>query len=104
MTELAIADLVIASRLHSIILPHVLNKPTMAISWDRKVSAHMQDLGQESYMIPIEKVDSDLLYDVFTKLKSNAPEIRQQLKDNIEKFQNPIQEQYEQLLELVRLG
>lgn len=103
MTRLAKADLVIASRLHSIILSHVLYKPTLAISWDRKVSAHMQDLEQDSYMIPIKDVDYDRLFEVFNQLKSNAHDIRDHIKANIENFQCPMIEQYEKLVELATL-
>ncbi len=46
-------DIVVASRLHSAILSFVANKPTIAISFDKKVERIMEDLGQSEYLLQI---------------------------------------------------
>ena len=100
MEKIAVVDLVVASRLHSIILSHVLNKPTLAISWDRKVSAHMQDLEQEKYMIDINSLNGEILKEVFQLLEADAVQIRSTIKNRIDSFQSDINQQYEHLLSI----
>jgi polysaccharide pyruvyl transferase WcaK-like protein len=47
-------DLLVASRLHSIILGFVSRRPTVAISFDPKVDWLMEDVGQSEYLLKIE--------------------------------------------------
>lgn len=46
-------DFLIASRLHSVILGFVTRRPTVAISFDRKVNWVMEDLAQADYLLQI---------------------------------------------------
>ncbi len=45
LEEVKKVDFVIASLLHGVILSHILGKPVLAISYDRKVNTHMEDIG-----------------------------------------------------------
>jgi len=99
MKKIAVADLVVASRLHSIILSHTLNKPTLAISWDRKVQAHMQDFEQSRYMINIESLNGDILKEKFGELERNAEVISESLRDKIAGVQPEIKKQTIKLLQ-----
>ncbi len=65
------ADLVIASRLHGIILPHLLAIPVLAISYCRKVDVHMSDAGQDTYCVNIDRFDADELISRFNVLKDS---------------------------------
>jgi polysaccharide pyruvyl transferase WcaK-like protein len=47
------ADVVIASRLHGVILANLVCKPTIAVSYDWKVDAHAESLGLERFTLPI---------------------------------------------------
>lgn len=47
------ADVLIASRLHSVILGFVTSRPTIAVSFDPKVDWVMEDLGQTDYLLQI---------------------------------------------------
>jgi len=100
LKKIAVADLVVASRLHSIILSHVLNKPTLAISWDRKVEAHMEDIDQAQYMINIDSLNGDILKDKFGKLERDAEKIGASLRKHIDSFQPGLYKQYSNLLQL----
>jgi polysaccharide pyruvyl transferase WcaK-like protein len=44
-------DAVIASRLHGVLLSHLSGVPALGISYHRKVSAHMEDIGQERFSL-----------------------------------------------------
>jgi polysaccharide pyruvyl transferase WcaK-like protein len=46
-------DVLIASRLHSMVLAFVAQRPTVAISFDPKVDWVMEDLGQRDYLLQI---------------------------------------------------
>jgi polysaccharide pyruvyl transferase WcaK-like protein len=60
-------DILIASRLHSVILGVVSHKPTVAISFDPKVDRIMEDLGQTAYLLNIHDFHAD---DVIKALES----------------------------------
>lgn len=66
-TLLRSCDVVIASRLHGVLLSHLNSVPVLGISYHRKVRTHMIDLGQERFCIDFE---------TFT-----APEARQLLNE-----------------------
>jgi len=51
------ADIVIASRLHGVILAHLVGTPTIALSYDWKVDEHMRVMEQERYRFPIGSFD-----------------------------------------------
>ena len=70
-TVLRSVDFVIASRLHSAILSFVANKPTIAISFDKKVDRVMQDLGQTDYLLQIRDFDVEDVISAFPKLEEN---------------------------------
>ena len=48
------ADLVIASRLHGLILANLVGAPTIALSYDWKVDEHMRDMGLARYIFGLE--------------------------------------------------
>jgi polysaccharide pyruvyl transferase WcaK-like protein len=98
LKKIAVADMVVASRLHSIILSHVLNKPTLAISWDRKVQAHMQDFDQSRYMIDIHSLNGDILKEKFDELERDAEVISNTLRDKIDSIQADLEKQSIELL------
>lgn len=66
------ADLVVASRLHGVILSHLIAKPAIAISYDRKVDAHMSEIGQFDYRINIDEFSSETLTERFLALQDVA--------------------------------
>lgn len=61
-------DLVVATRLHSVILPFLFAKPVVAISYDRKVATQMMEMGQGEYCLDIENFDTQLLIDKYRHL------------------------------------
>lgn len=49
---------IVASRLHGVILSHVMFRPVLAISYDDKVSIHMRDMEQAEYCLDIDRIDA----------------------------------------------
>jgi teichuronic acid biosynthesis glycosyltransferase TuaH len=52
-------DAVLAMRLHAAMFGLKAGKPTVAISYDRKVDAMMSDLGLSDFVVPLEGVTSE---------------------------------------------
>jgi len=98
LTEVAKADFVVASRLHGVLLSHLLLKPVLAISWDRKVDAHMENIQQLPYRLDIHEVTECQLTECFGRLEASAPQIRANVKTRIGAFRALVDMQYDRLL------
>lgn len=69
--QLCGVDLVIASRLHGVILSHLLAIPVVAISYDRKVDVHMSEIGQSRYCVNIDEFTAESLAAQFATLSKS---------------------------------
>ena len=58
-------DVVVASRLHGIILSHLHAIPSLALSYDRKVATHMAQAGHAAYCLQLEDLRLDALEERF---------------------------------------
>jgi polysaccharide pyruvyl transferase WcaK-like protein len=74
LQRIGCADLVIASRLHGVILSHLIAKPVLAISYDRKVDVHMREIGQSKYCMNIDEVTAETIAEQLAVL-SDAREL-----------------------------
>lgn len=79
LVQLADIDIVVASRLHGVILAHHLGRPTVAVSYDRKVEAQMHLFGQESCLLSTASVTRCQLNQCFANLSSELPAIHDRL-------------------------
>jgi polysaccharide pyruvyl transferase WcaK-like protein len=93
--EVDAVDYVVASRLHGVILSHLLAKPTVAISYDRKVDTHMVDMGMADYCIDIHTLQSTSLINAFTSLMTNGQAIRSRLRASCARQAVALQRQYD---------
>jgi polysaccharide pyruvyl transferase WcaK-like protein len=101
LAELEGVDGVVASRLHGVILAHLLDKPTLAVSFDRKVAAHMQDMGMERYCLDLHAVDRAALAHTFAQLEQDARSVRAALDDARRAMREALDLQYDAVLHLV---
>jgi colanic acid/amylovoran biosynthesis protein len=88
-------DLVIASRFHAVVLPFALQKPVLAISYQRKVCDLMADCGQASYHRELDKTDLAGLIELFRALERRRESISQHLGVVVSKYRSRLDEQYE---------
>ncbi len=98
------AHLIIASRLHGVILSHFNHIPVLAVSFDPKVDAHMNDIGQGEYCLSIEFVQCDKLIERFTALKAARQREHARLLAATARYRSLLDEQYEQILGLTHVG
>lgn len=91
-------DYVVASRLHGILLAHLMAKPVLAISYDRKVDTYMQDLGFFRYRFDIYDFDVDSLGKAFDGMVNDVPAIEEGLKKIGTEYSSLLNKQYDKLL------
>jgi polysaccharide pyruvyl transferase WcaK-like protein len=68
ITLLRTCDVVIASRLHGVLLSHVSGVPALGISYHRKVRVHMEDMGQEKFSLDFETFTASEARDILQRL------------------------------------
>jgi polysaccharide pyruvyl transferase WcaK-like protein len=100
LEEIREMDLIVASRLHGIILAHLLGKPALAISYDRKVRAHMEAMAQERFCLDLRDCTATQLWDGFTGLGRGAALISTGLRSKVEEFGQKLDVQYDLIMEL----
>ena len=76
-------DVVVAARLHGVLLAHVAHKPVLALAHERKVRTLMNDLGHERFCLEFSEIDeSDLeqrIEDIIEQRKELAADIAAQV-------------------------
>lgn len=75
------AELVVASRLHAVILALLVGCPVLALAHLPKVKAVMCAVGLENYCLPLQELEIDSL----CKLARQALECNQELREHIKK-------------------
>jgi len=102
LQEIGKLDLVVASRLHGIILSHLLNKPVLAISYDRKVDAHMEALKQTRFCLELRACTVAQLQKRFANLVAESKAVSAVVRPLVEKFGQDLDVQYDRLVQLPR--
>ena len=91
-------DLTIASRLHGVILSHLNATPVLALSFDPKVDAHMNEVGQKDYCLSIDHLRLDTLIERFTTLKAARAREQAHLRSAVQRFRHLLDLQYDRIL------
>jgi polysaccharide pyruvyl transferase WcaK-like protein len=96
--QLLKVDYVVASRLHGVLLSHLLCIPVLAVSYDRKVDTHMRDMGLSEYCLDIHNLETLSLLKAFELLTMNAGLIRSELKNRHVDYAHALERQYDFVL------
>jgi polysaccharide pyruvyl transferase WcaK-like protein len=96
--QLRNVDYVVASRLHGVLLSHLLCIPALAISYDRKVDTYMADMGLSEYCLNIHNLETVSLLEKFKLMTMNADCIKSILKEKNTDFACALERQYDCLL------
>jgi polysaccharide pyruvyl transferase WcaK-like protein len=97
LQRIGCADLVIASRLHAVILSHLIAKPVLAISYDRKVDSHMREIGQSKYCMNIDEVTAETIAEQLAVLKDARELESAELKRAVQLYREQANAQYDLL-------
>lgn len=95
MLQISATDIVITSRLHGVILSYLLNKPAIAISYEKKVDVLMEDMEQTDYCLDINDFDLGSLIDRLKLLESNRSTIERQIESRISHLRGSLERQYD---------
>jgi polysaccharide pyruvyl transferase WcaK-like protein len=93
-------DVVVASRLHGILLSHVLHKPVLAISYDKKVDTHMQNMNQREYCIDIHTFTLELLMATFADLAAKREHAEATIRATVADYQMLLDQQFDHIVTL----
>ena len=97
-------DLVVASRLHGLLLSFLTGKPSLGISYDRKVQRLMEDMDQASYCLDIRSFTCRELLDAFHDLQTKTDLIPQKLADIRHRHEILLENQYRLVAEHLSPG
>jgi polysaccharide pyruvyl transferase WcaK-like protein len=95
LTQLANADFIVASRLHGVILSHVMGTPVIAISYDPKVDRLMRSLELSEYCLDIDAFDLNLLSTRFCALEVNREAVQKHVAEKAAEFRDLLKAQYD---------
>jgi polysaccharide pyruvyl transferase WcaK-like protein len=94
-------DLVVASRLHGLLLSFLSGKPALAISYDRKVNRLMDELGQAAYCVEIGSLKSDDLLTLLSMLRTNRDAVVPAVAGICRKYDWILQQQYSEIMQFL---
>jgi polysaccharide pyruvyl transferase WcaK-like protein len=97
-------DFVVASRLHGLLLSFLAAKPSLAISYDRKVQKLMEDLDQARYCFDIRSFTCRELLEAFLDLQAKADFIPRTLADIRKRYDMLLENQYRLVAEYLSPG
>jgi polysaccharide pyruvyl transferase WcaK-like protein len=96
--EIRNVDLVVASRLHGVLLSHILYKPVLAISYHRKVDTLMSEMCLSEYCLDINHISFENIIDKFSDLTKNRYIIESNIKEKISNYRILLNDQYYKIL------
>jgi len=88
---------VVATRFHSVMFGLKLGKPTIALTYARKIDSLMADLGLSEFCLPAGAIDLDVLKARFTEAEARRDEIIPALEKTVAERSAAAQEQFTEL-------
>ena len=100
ISQLAVSEIVVASRFHNVLLALWLNKPVLAISFHEKVDSLMEAVGLGKFRQDINNIDVDKMTEQFRTLEATAVAVKAQIKEKAEAYRAALDEQYERIVSI----
>jgi polysaccharide pyruvyl transferase WcaK-like protein len=95
------ADVVIASRLHGVILANVVGTPSIALSYDWKVDEHMRVMGLEQYTFPVGSFDPEEVVWAVVDMLARRKELASAIAETCARFSEIVKRQYSEALRAI---
>jgi polysaccharide pyruvyl transferase WcaK-like protein len=92
---LAPVRVTIASRLHGVILPHLLRIPVVALSYERKVATAMKAMGFEKYCTDIDAFGADEVFESVREVLARRSQLSNEIDRFVEGFRRQVDDQYD---------
>jgi len=97
LQQIAMTDIVVASRFHSVLLANLLCKPVLALSYRSKVKNLMDDAGLGQYCLDINNVRAEDMKTLVSALLENRNAISKHLSTRVKTYIQSLDEQYDQV-------
>jgi polysaccharide pyruvyl transferase WcaK-like protein len=92
------AQFLVASRLHGVVLAHLVGTPVIALSYDRKVKALMDAMEQMQFCLDIDDFDAEQVRDAVERLQGSMSETRKAIRNKGREFSLRLDGQYDSIL------
>lgn len=95
---LSTADVVVASRLHGVLLAHAVGRPVVALSYERKVETLMHDTGETARCLALDGLDTEDAFAAVTRTLRDGPALSAAIAARVHGFRARVERQYDEVL------
>lgn len=99
LSQIALTDLVVATRFHNVVLSLLLNRPTISVSFHHKCSSLMDRMGLSQYCNDINHLNSTQLIEQFCDLRKNAEKLKPMIRERVQELRRELEWQYSFIFE-----
>jgi polysaccharide pyruvyl transferase WcaK-like protein len=93
MRQIALTDIVVATRFHNIVCALKLSRPTISVGYAHKTEVLLADMGLGNFCQPIEELNIDLLMRQFTALVAERREHEQRIASIVRAYKRQLASQ-----------
>jgi polysaccharide pyruvyl transferase WcaK-like protein len=94
LDQLALVDLVVATRFHTVLLALLVGKPAVSISYDAKNDDLMASMGMDAYCQSLQALNLQRLVEQFTALEDDTRRLTPLLRRKAVEYRAALDEQY----------
>jgi len=100
-SALSMADLIIATRFHGVVLSYMFNKPVLGIAYAEKTRDLMAQMGQREFALDILRFELESLQEKFVVLESRQTAIKTKLAQQLAAHRQVLDAQYDRIFGLL---
>jgi polysaccharide pyruvyl transferase WcaK-like protein len=93
MEQMALTDIVVATRFHNIVCALKMCRPTISLSYARKNDVLMAEMGMAEYCQDVETFDVETLMAQFSRLSAGRDKHEQAIRERLAGFREQIEKQ-----------
>jgi polysaccharide pyruvyl transferase WcaK-like protein len=98
LEQAARVDVMVASRLHGVLMAQRVGTPVIALSYERKVDVQMKAVGHGAYRLSIENLRLSDFQECFETLQASPGIARQQIQTHFDDCRALLDDQYDTVL------
>ncbi len=97
MTEMAQAEVVVASRFHNIICALKMRRPTVSLGYADKNERLLAEFGLGGFDQPVESFDVDLLVSQMAEVRRRQPSVEPVMVSALHRYDQELEDQFRRL-------
>jgi polysaccharide pyruvyl transferase WcaK-like protein len=95
----AAVDVMVASRLHGVLLAQLVGTPALALSYERKVDVQMELVGQSEFCLGVDHLQVAEFQECFNRLEASLDSAREQIQTRFADYRAQLDVQYDAILQ-----